>query len=160
LKKLNLRDILFRNSIIIDLKKNSKDKVLRDLALFISSLHTISDPESIVSGIISREEETSTGIGLGIAVPHYRTDLVDKIHLAVARCKDGMAFDALDDKPVNLIFMLIVPKDHSESYQEILQTISGIMLIENVREALIKTDNPDDFIKILSQADESYTSSK
>ena len=157
---MNLRDILFRNSVIIDLKKKSKEKVLRDLSIFISSIHNISDPESIVSGILSREEETSTGIGFGIAVPHYRTGLVDKIHLVVARCNDGIDFDALDDKPVNLIFMLIVPKDQSKSYQNVLQAISGIMLFDTVRTKLLDAETTDDFIKILSDGDEAYSSSK
>lgn len=153
---MKLRDILFRNSIITDLKPGNKQDVLTRLATFLCSLHDIKDVDTVVSGILSRESETSTGIGFGIAVPHVRTELAHDIHLACARCTEGIEFDALDSKPVKLIFLLIVPRQRSNNYQDILQAISGIMLYENMREELLVADNPEDFINVLIDGEEKY----
>lgn len=153
---MKLRDILFRNAIITDLKTGTKQDVLTRLAIFLCSLQDIEDTDSIVAGILNREAETSTGIGYGIAVPHVRTDKVQDIYLAAARCPEGLEFDALDNKPVKLIFMLIVPRQRSNNYQDILQAISGIMLYENMREQLLAADDPEAFIEVLIEGEQTY----
>ncbi len=153
---MKLRDILFRNAIITDLKPGDKQDVLKRLATFLCSLHDITDVDSVVSGILSRETETSTGIGFGIAVPHVRTEIAHEIYLACARCPEGIEFDALDNNPVKLIFLLIVPRQRSNNYQDILQAISGIMLYENMREELLNAETPESFIKVLVDGEEKY----
>jgi len=154
---LKLRDILFRNAIITDLKPDTKEEVLKRLAAFLCSLHNIEEADQVISGILNRESEMSTGIGFGIAVPHIRTSVAKNIHLAVARCVDGIEFEAIDDRPVKLIFMLIVPKERSGAYQDILQSISTIMLYETMRDRLLAAQSADELVEILNEGEDKYT---
>jgi len=154
---LKLRDILFRNAVITDLKPDTKDEILKRLGAFLCSLNNIEDSEQVISGLLNRESEMSTGIGFGIAVPHIRTAAAKNIHLAVARCVEGIEYEAIDDRPVKLIFMLIVPKERSGAYQDILQSISTIMLYETMRDSLLAAETADELVEILNEGEEKYS---
>ena len=106
---MKIQDILFRNAVLIDLKPAKKNDVITQMGQFLSSIHTIKDPDTLVQKMLEREATVSTGIGFGIAIPHTRTDLVDKICMVSARCIQGIEFDSLDEQPVYLIFMLASP---------------------------------------------------
>ena len=135
--------------VILDLKAKDKEGVLREM---ISLLNLPKDKEErLLSSLMQREKLGSTGIGKGIAIPHCRSVVVDNITLIVGVSKEGVDFDALDGKPVHLLFMLIAtPMDPSMQY---LTALGGIARIARglANEESIRTDfsSPKELIDYL-----------
>ncbi len=155
---MKIQDILFKNAIIMDLKAAPKDEVLEQLGLFLASIHNVKDPAKLVQKILEREAEISTGIGYGIAIPHARTDLVDRVCIVAARCLKGIEFQSIDDQPVYLLFMLASPADNSDDLRKILSSLSKIMSYEHMREKLMAAGDPETFLKIIVDGENKYVS--
>lgn len=153
---MKIQDILFINSILIDLKPAEKDAVITQMGQFLASVHNIKDPDLLVRKMLEREAQVSTGIGFGIAIPHTRIDLVDRICMVSARCVDGIEFESLDDKPVHLIFMLVSPPDKSDELRNLLASLSKIMSYEDMREKLLATSDPEAFINLIVDGENKY----
>lgn len=135
-----------------------KKKVLTKLGQFLASINSIAPQEGnvLVQKILDREADISTGIGYGIAIPHARTDLVDRIYMVAARCKKGIEFDALDELPVHLIFMLVSPVGNSDDLRSILSALSKIMSFEDMRDKLISTSDPEKFLSYIIEGENKY----
>ncbi len=120
-----IEKLLREDLILLDLKAKDKEGVLREM---ISVLKLPKDKEELLlSSLMQREKLGSTGIGKGIAIPHCRSVVVDNITLIVGVSKEGVDFDALDGKPVHLIFMLVAtPMDPSMQYLTALGNIARI----------------------------------
>jgi mannitol/fructose-specific phosphotransferase system IIA component (Ntr-type) len=106
--------------------------------------------------MLEREVTVSTGIGFGIAIPHTRTNLVDKICMVSARCTQGIEFDSLDEQPVYLIFMLASPPDKSDDLRHLLSSLSKIMSYEDMREKLLAASDPEAFINLIINGENKY----
>ena len=155
---MKIQDILFKNAILIDLKAAPKNKILDQMGRFLASIHNVKDPDTLVHQILEREADISTGIGYGIAIPHARTDLVDRVIMVAARCVKGIEFQSLDEQPVHLIFMLAAPKNNPDELRNILSAISTIMYYEAMREQLLATDDPETFLKLIIDGENKYVS--
>ncbi len=120
-----IEKLLREDLILLDLKAKDKESVLREM---ISVLKLPKDKEELLlSSLMQREKLGSTGIGKGIAIPHCRSVVVDNITLIVGVSKEGVDFDALDGKPVHLLFMLVAtPMDPSMQYLTALGNIARI----------------------------------
>jgi len=153
---VKIQDILYRNGIIIDLKADEKNKVLIQMGQFLSSNHNLKKPDMIIQKILERESDISTGIGFGIAIPHARTDIADHICMVAARCVAGIEFNSLDERPVHLIFMLASPTGNSDDLRSILSALSKIMSYEDMREKLIATSDPEEFLKLITDGENKY----
>jgi len=144
-----IEKLLREDMVILDLKAKDKEGVLREM---ISLLNLPKDKEELLlSSLMQREKLGSTGIGKGIAIPHCRSVVVDNITLIVGVSKEGVDFDALDGKPVHLLFMLIAtPMDPSMQY---LTALGGIARIARglANEESIRTDfsSPKELIDYL-----------
>jgi len=155
---VKIQDILFINAIHIDLKALPKQEILEQLGQFLASIHNVKDPAMLVQKILEREAQISTGIGYGIAIPHARTDLVDRVIMVAARCVQGIEFQSLDDQPVHLIYMLAAPKNDSDELRNILSSLSKIMSYEDMREKLLAADDPETFLKLIVDGENKYVS--
>ncbi len=153
---MKIQDILSRNAILIDLKEQPKNDLLTQMAKFLASIHTLKDPELLVQKILERELQVSTGIGFGIAIPHARTTLVDKVCMVAGRCVPGIEFDSLDENPVHLLFMLASPEDNSDDHRTILSSLSKIMSYQDMREKLLNAGTPEDFLTYLIEGENKY----
>ena len=153
---MKIQDILFRNAVLIDLKSAEKNNVITQMGQFLSSINTIKAPDSLVQKMLEREALVSTGIGFGIAIPHTRTDLVDKICMVSARCVQGIEFDSLDEQPVFLLFMLASPPAKSDDLRNLLSSLSKIMSYEDMREKLLAASDPETFINLLVDGENKY----
>lgn len=153
---MKIQDILFRNAVLIDLKPAKKNDVITQMGQFLSSIHNIKDPDTLVQKMLEREAIVSTGIGFGIAIPHTRTDLVDTICMVSARCVQGIEFDSLDEQPVYLIFMLASPPAKSDDLRHLLSSLSKIMSYEDMREKLLAASDPEAFINLIINGENKY----
>jgi mannitol/fructose-specific phosphotransferase system IIA component (Ntr-type) len=153
---VKIQDILQKNAVIINLEAPDKSSLLMQMAQYISSLYDLKNQSVISQKILDRESEMSTGIGFGIAIPHARIEGVDRVYMIAARSITGIEFNAIDDQPVHLVFMMISPADASNQYTQILSSLSRIMSYEDVRKSLIDAQTAEDFLNIIIRSEEKY----
>lgn len=146
---MNLASLLSKERINLALKPNKKNKVIEDL---VYSVKKGSDAELIVSTLLKREELGSTGIGKGIAIPHCRSLAVSKLEIAVGRTTKPINFNAIDKKPVSLIFLIIAPpQDPGNQYLITLGKIVQIAKELTKKDLLHKPETPDEFVSLINE---------
>ena len=113
----------------------------------------ISDREAYRKQVYLREEESTTGIGEGIAIPHGKCDAVKKPGLAAMVIKNGVEFEALDDEPVTLLFLIAAPNTEDNIHRDVLSKLSVMLMDEEFTESLRNASSVDKFMEIIDKAD-------
>lgn len=108
----------------------------------------IIDREAYKKGILAREEKGSTAVGEGIAIPHAKSEAVKAPSLAAMTVLEGVDYEALDDEPSNLLFMIAAPND-GDVHLEVLSRLMTILMDEDFREKLMNAKDKDEFLKII-----------
>ncbi len=139
---MNMKDALKESCVIADLKGGTKKEVLTELVTALQVGGVISDVKETVAVILEREKLGSTGIGEGIAIPHGKMKGIDRILCAFGRSKEGVDFDAVDNKPVHIFFLLLAPEDSAGLHIQMLSRISRILRDPSFRKHL--TEQGDD----------------
>ena len=106
---MKITDLLSEKTISIGVKASSKEDVIKQAVALIAESGVIKDVEVYQKGVFKREEESTTGIGEGIAIPHCKSDVVAKPALAAMVIPDGVEYEALDGEPVQLLFLIAAP---------------------------------------------------
>jgi len=146
---MNVSSLLSKDRINLSLKPGKKDKVIEDL---VYSIKTGADAELIVSTLLKREELGSTGIGKSIAIPHCRSLAVDKLEIAIGRTTKPINFNAIDKKPVSLIFLIIAPpQDPGNQYLLTLGKIVQIAKELTKAKAVNKPKTSEEFIQLIDE---------
>jgi len=147
-----LTDFLKAGNIIIDCKVADKWEVIKLLAANLVKTKSIpkENEEFIISALLERENSMSTGIGNGLAVPHCSTDLVENTAIAIAIHHDGLNFNSIDDRSVNIIIMMIFPKSGGMRHLKLLAEIAKIMSNESLKQRILSSKKPADIISNLS----------
>lgn len=132
---MGLEELLSADGVIPDLKARSKREVLAALAERASML--IGTPaETIQETLLDREQLGSTGVGKGVAIPHGKIDGLSKVVGVLARLETPVDFDAVDDQPVDLLFLLLAPTNASAAHLKALAKVSRLLRDEEARQAL------------------------
>jgi fructose-specific phosphotransferase system IIA component len=153
---VKIRDLLQKNSILIDLQAADKNEAMTRLARHLASINDLPDTDLITRKILEREAEVSTGIGFGIAIPHARVETVDRLYMAAGRSLKGIDFAAIDGQPVHLIFMLISPSNASSDHVQLLSSLSRIMSYEDMRKKLLAAKRAEQFLDLLVKGEDKY----
>jgi mannitol/fructose-specific phosphotransferase system IIA component (Ntr-type) len=149
---LNLTALLRSDRINLDLQSKKKPDILRELVMMI---RTGESAESLLQILLKREELGSTGIGKGIAIPHGRSLLLDKLEIAVGRSTKGVDFDAIDKKPVHLFFLVMAPpQDPGNQYLITLGRIALVCQELTKRKQLFSANTPEEFIQQVRELEE------
>lgn len=151
---MRITDLLDRRSICLDGKPTSKDEALDQVVALMVNSGKISDQEAYRRQVYLREEESTTGIGEGIAIPHGKCDAVAKPGLAAMVVKDGVDFDSLDGEPVHLIFLIAAPNTKDNIHLDVLSKLSVLLMDEKFVEDLRKAKTVDEFLQIVDAADQ------
>ena len=115
----------------------SKDECIEYLLDLLVESGRVQDREAALEALLTREEQTTTGVGKGIGIPHAKTDAVSEPSLAFTRSTEGVDFDAMDGEPATLIFMILVPESGGEEHLSILSSLSRALMHDEVREDLL-----------------------
>ncbi|PKN78160.1 MAG: hypothetical protein CVU48_09255 [Candidatus Cloacimonetes bacterium HGW-Cloacimonetes-1] len=134
---------------ILDIETISKDDLLNKMADLISSDAKVVDSIQMKRAIFEREKSMSTGIGNSIAIPHARTDSVTDFIVCFARIKDGVDYDALDQKPVNLVFMIVAPASEDKMYIKLLSRLVLRMKNDDFIQNLLDADTPERLFSLI-----------
>jgi PTS system nitrogen regulatory IIA component len=147
---MKLRDLFTANSVELHLKGDSKDQILKEL---ISVLSLDEKSEAILFKTLKRRENLgSTGIGKGIAIPHCRSLVVNRLRLAYGRKPEGVDFRAIDGQSVYNFFLIVAPPlEVSNQYLPVLGKIAQFAKDPEVPEALKQMQSPEDFLKLLEE---------
>lgn len=145
---MRIVDLLSKNSIKLNASPKSKSEAIDMLIDLQVKGGNIADKEAYKKGILAREEKGSTAVGEGIAIPHAKSEAVKAPSLAAMTVPDGVDYEALDDEPSNLLFMIAAPND-GDVHLEVLSRLMTILMDEDFRDDLLKAKNADEFLKVI-----------
>lgn len=146
-----MKEIINKKLIKLDLQGNNKEEVIKELSGLIKNDGRLNDYDAYIEEVFSREELTTTGLGYGIAIPHGKCDAVDIPSVAFGRVKKGIDWASLDGEPVNLVFLLAVPKEaESDQHLRILAALSRKLIDDEFRKELLEVENEDRLLELLS----------
>ena len=151
---MRITDLLDRRSISLTGTPKSKSEALDQIIDLMIKSEKISDREAYRQQVYAREEESTTGIGEGIAIPHGKCDAVIKPGLAAMVVRDGVEFDSLDGKPVTLMFLIAAPNTEDNIHLDVLSKLSVLMMDENFADALRNASDVDEFLAVIDKADD------
>ena len=132
------------------LESTDKDGALREMAAMVSTLPEVEDSERLLQAIFEREEIMSTGIGLGIAIPHAKIPEVTGFVVALGKTKGGIEFNALDGQPVEFIVLIAGPDNQQERYLQLLARITLKLKDASVRRQIAAAEDTDAILAALS----------
>ncbi len=145
---MRIVDLLSKNSIKLNASPKSKSEAIDMLIDLQVKGGNIADKEAYKKGILAREEKGSTAVGEGIAIPHAKSEAVKAPSLAAMAVPDGVDYEALDDEPSNLLFMIAAPND-GDVHLEVLSRLMTILMDEAFRDDLLKAKDADEFLKVI-----------
>lgn len=151
---MRITELLDKRSISLHAAPASKQEALDQVVELMVRSGKISDEEAYRRQVYLREEESTTGIGEGIAIPHGKCDAVMKPGLAAMVVKDGVDFDSLDGEPVHLIFLIAAPNTKDNVHLDVLSKLSVLLMDEEFVERLKQASNVEEFLKIIDETDE------
>lgn len=155
---MRITDLLDKNSISLNAAPADKKETL-DLAVeLMAKSGKLSDVEKYREQVYAREEESTTGIGEGIAIPHGKCDAVKAPGLAAMVIKNGVEYESLDGEPVTLLFLIAAPNTKDNVHLDVLSKLSVMLMDENFTTSLRNAKSVEEFLQIIDAADESAKS--
>ena len=148
---MNLADILTHDQVLPDLQANNRWEAIDELINNLVTTGKIKPEhrEAIAAVVKKRETSMSTGIGFGIGIPHASTDLIYEVVGAFGRSKKGVNFDALDNQPVNLVMLFLVPQGQFQKHLHTLANIAKLLHNKEFRQALETAPDADAIVEIV-----------
>lgn len=150
---MKIRDLLAAESIELNGAAAGKKEALDEMVDLMAKSGKIGDIETYRKGVYAREEESTTGIGEGIAIPHCKSDAVKRPGLAAMVVKDGVDFDALDGEKVNLIFLIAAPNTKDNVHLDVLSKLSVLLMDEAFTKGLKNAKTVDEFLGVIDRAE-------
>ena len=150
---MRITDLLDRRSVSLTAAPKGKSEALDMAVDLMVKSEKISDREAYRKQVYLREEESTTGIGEGIAIPHGKCDAVKKPGFAAMVIKNGVEFEALDDEPVTLLFLIAAPNTEDNIHLDVLSKLSVMLMDEEFTESLRNASSVDEFMDIIDKAD-------
>jgi len=139
--------------INLDLDASDKRSALESLLRILANEDRIQKEkiEELLKSLLEREAQASTGLGHGIALPHVKTNVVDKIQIAFGRSAKGIDFEALDSNPAHFFFLVLAPLNEACEYLKVLSLISLLMKDKNNRQSLLRAKTSEEIFRILDK---------
>ena len=151
---MRITELLDKRSISLSGAPRNKSEALDQVIELMTASGKINDKEAYRRQVYAREEESTTGIGEGIAIPHGKCDAVSRPGLAAMGVKDGVDFDSLDGEPVTLIFLIAAPNTEDNVHLDVLSKLSVLMMDEDFSDSLRNAGSVEEFLEIIDRADE------
>jgi PTS system nitrogen regulatory IIA component len=153
---MQLLDFLSKKAIVLDIKATKKEDVIRELVEALINAGEIEKRcrSKLIDALMARESLGSTAIGQGIAIPHAKSDSVDKLIAAFGLSKKGVEFDSLDGELAYIFFLLVAPQDSAGPHLKALARISRLLKDKYFRDTLRSCSDEKSILKIIAQEDE------
>ena len=151
---MRVRDLLSPSCIDLNGTASSKTNAIEKMVDLMEKRGNLTDKEVYKKGVFAREEESTTGIGEGIAIPHCKSDSVKEPGLAAMVLPEGVEYDALDGDPVNLIFLIAAPNTKDNVHLDVLSRLSTLLMDEKFVSDLRAAKSPEEFLNIIEKAED------
>lgn len=150
---MRITDLLDKRSVMLGAAPSDKKQTIEQAVALMVKSGKIADEEGYRNQVFKREEESTTGIGEGIAIPHGKCDAVSKPGLAAMVIPNGVDFDSLDGEPVTLLFLIAAPNTEDNVHLDVLSKLSVMLMDEEFTEKLRNAKSVDEFMEIIDSAD-------
>ena len=148
---VDVKDLIKKELIKLHIEGNDKESVIKELIKLMDKEGYVSDSETLFQDIMRREALESTGIGLGIAIPHARSEGVKEMCIAIGRSPEGIDFSSLDDQLSHLIFLIAFPENKKAEYIMALAQLSRLLRDKKIWEKLYNADSPEEMVSIFDK---------
>ena len=153
---MKLSGMIKKSAVKLELESQDKDAALRELVDLLCDAYRIRNREKVLDAIMLREARQSTGIGMGLAVPHAKTAEVDKLYLCVGLSPEGIDFDSVDGEKCRIFFLLVSPIDVSGPHIKALAGISRLIKHREFRKALLECGSVKELINTLKEGEKKF----
>ena len=150
---MKITDLLSEEAIQINGVANSKNEVIDKMVDLMTKNGNINDKEKYKQTVLKREEEGTTGIGEGIAIPHGKSDAVSKPGLSAMVVPNGVEFNSLDGQPAKLLFLIAAPNTKDNVHLDVLSRLSTLLMDTEFRSALLNAKSPKEFLACIDRAE-------
>lgn len=150
---LNLSSLITPALVKLSLVSVKKRDALGEMVDLLAAAGKVTDRDEYLKSVVERESLGSTGIGMGIAIPHGKSDVITDVVIAFGRSAEGIDFEALDDKPVHLVFLLAAPRNVGGVYLKALAQLSRMLRRQDFRQNLMAATTEADVISILTSGE-------
>ncbi len=157
---MRINELLSKQAIDLKVNVSSKAEAIDYMTRLMEKSGNLSDRETYKKGVLAREEESTTGIGDGIAIPHSKNAAVKKAGLAAVVIPNGVDYESLDDEPVYLAFMIAAPEGGNNTHLEALARLSTMLMDPDFKDALLAASSVDEFLKIISDKEDELDGKK
>lgn len=140
--------ILDYSNVLVGLKAQRNFDAIRELASVLEDDGAVRDQKSFLSDLIRREQQASTGIGKGVALPHAHEDGIERQLLAIGISREGIDFASPDGQPVHIVALLATPRKHQKQHMELLAALSRLLQHQGIRESLIQATNAAEVVDV------------
>jgi fructose-specific phosphotransferase system IIA component len=154
---MKLASEIKKSAVMMEMKAATKPEAIGELVDLLCSSYGIKDREAVLKAIISREEKASTGIGMGLAVPHAKTPAVDRLYIALGISRRGIDFDSSDGEDAHLFFIMVSAKDKTGPHIQALAGISRLIKHEEVRRGLLDCENARELLDFIAQSESKFS---
>lgn len=144
---MSISEVLRPELMKFDMEATDKKQAIRELAQLMWNHGYVEDLQGLVDATMEREAEYSTGIGMGVGIPHAKSAVVKQPVVAFGKSSKGIEFDSFDGEPVYLVFLIAVPEKSDKEHLNILSTLSRALMHEEVRDALMRATTPEEVIR-------------
>ena len=151
---MRITELLNSQSIALDMKAADKRDIIEKMTILMEKSGNLTDRKQYLKGVLAREEEGTTGIGEGIAIPHAKNAAVKRAGLAAMVLKEEVDYDSLDGEPVKLIFMIAAPENGANEHLQALARLSTMLMDDSFREELIQAKSVEQFLKIVDKKEQ------
>jgi fructose-specific phosphotransferase system IIA component len=153
---MKVSELLNPAVVISDLKSDKKEEVINELIDLFKNDSRVSDIEKVRDAVLEREKIMSTGVGKGFAIPHGKTNSITDIIAAFGRARRPVDYNALDNQPVHLVFLLVGKDNLVSKHIKLLSRISRMMNKDEFRNKLLDAGSVDEILSIFQKEEESY----
>jgi PTS system nitrogen regulatory IIA component len=150
---VKILDFLCNGCIIPDLNTKSKKEALVSLAKRVAEIEPTLDQDAVLSVLKEREQLGSTGIGGGVAIPHGKLPELSHMLIVIGRSPAGIPFDAMDNRPVHIMFLLLAPNNSAIPYLKILAQISRLLKTQEVHQRIMEAPDAHSIQKVIEEID-------
>ena len=150
---MKITDLLSVDAVELNVNASDKEDILKKAVGLMVRQGNITDEDQYLKAVFAREEEGTTGVGDGIAIPHGRSQGVSEPGLIAMVIPEGVDYEALDDEPVNLLFLIAANPKSGSAHIDILSKLSGMLMNEDFTAALKAAKTPQEFLKVIDNAE-------
>ena len=150
---MKITDLLSVNAVKLNVSASDKNDILKQAVDLMEAQGNVSNKDQYMKAVLAREEESTTGVGDGIAIPHGRCDGITKPGLIAMVIPDGVDYQALDDEPVNLLFLIAADTKSGSAHIDILSKLSGMLMDDAFTAKLKAAKTPEEFLKTIDDAE-------